>query len=222
VPVIEIGCSRRPCGDVITSGFVVPNLKVDSGRIRVLMVTESPPADPADGFWAKGDPFFLRTTRQAFADAGYLVATMRDIVSLGVYLTTAIKCPKRGYGVEAATIEECSHLLEKELDAFPKLESIVLLGDVAIKAINVIARRRTGKRAIPAGPTYRVREGEYWLNGVRLFPSYLTTGKSFLIEASKRRMAAEDIGAALGFARAGGGRRQGVYSSNVTRHSLVE
>ena len=197
MPVIDIDCSRRPCGDVITSGFMVPNLKVDSGRIRVLMVAESPPADPADGFWAKGDPFFLRTTRQAFAEAGFPVQKMGDIVALGVYLTTAIKCPKQGYGVAAQTIDACSYLLEKELDAYPQLEAVVLLGDVAIKAINVIARRRTGKPAIPAGPTYRVREGEYWLNGLRLFPSYLTTGKSFLIEASKRRMAAEDIGAAL-------------------------
>lgn len=194
---IKLECPSRPCADVFTPGFAVPARRVDRESIRVLMVAEAPPVDPADGFEARGDPFYLQTTRQAFSDAGFPVRTLGDINALGVHLTTAVKCPKRGYGVAAETISHCASLLEREMDAFPHLRAIVLLGDVAIKAMNVIARRRTGQRVIPSGPTYRVRKGEYRLGGVRLYPSYLTTGKSFLIEASKRRMAAEDIGAAL-------------------------
>jgi hypothetical protein len=34
---------------------------------------------------------------------------------LGVYLTTAVKCAKTGYGIETTTIQACSCLLEQEL-----------------------------------------------------------------------------------------------------------
>ena len=73
----------------------------------------------------------------------------------------------------------------------------MLMGDVAIGAFNAIARRRTGKRLIPSGPTYKVRGGEYWFEGKRVFPCYLQTGKSYLIERSKREMIAADLKAAL-------------------------
>ena len=49
----------------------------------------------------------------------------------------------------------------------------------------------------PAGSTYKIRCNEYYFSGIRVFPSYLQTGKNFLIEKSKRRMVAEDIGNAF-------------------------
>jgi uracil-DNA glycosylase len=42
-----------------------------------------------------------------------------------------------------------------------------------------------------------VRRGEYWFEGKRVFPSYLQTGRSYLIERSKREMSAADLKAAL-------------------------
>lgn len=45
---------------------------------------------------------------QAFNDAGAEVQSILDILDLGVYLTTAVKCGKTGYGISAATIAECS------------------------------------------------------------------------------------------------------------------
>ncbi len=71
------------------------------------------------------------------------------------------------------------------------------MGDVAIRALNTIARRQGEPRVIPAGSTYRLREGEYSLQGRRVFPSYLQAGPSFFIEKSKRRMIADDIRRAL-------------------------
>ena len=35
-----------------------------------------------------------------------------------IYLTTAVKCGKTAYGIKAATIKECSHLLEKDGEFF--------------------------------------------------------------------------------------------------------
>lgn len=128
---------------------------------------------------------------------GAEVSSIQDILDLGVYLTTAVKCGKAGYGIKAATIRECSFILEQELALFPNVKVFLLMGDVAIKAINAIARRAGEGRVIPAGSTYKIRGPEYHFRGRRALPSYLQAGPSFFIEKSKRRMIAEDIATAL-------------------------
>ena len=168
------------------------------------MISEAAPADLEDYYYAPGEPHFQQTTLLAFQDAGAQVSSFKDILSLGVYLTTAVKCGKTGYGIKAGTIKECSHILELELAFFPNVRAFLLMGDVAIKAINYIARRTDQERAIPAGSTYKIRGGEFYFRGARAFPSYLQVGPSFNIEKSKRRMIAEDIAAAINFANQGG------------------
>jgi hypothetical protein len=71
------------------------------------------------------------------------------------------------------------------------------MGDVAIKALNNIAKRAGEPRVIPAGSTYKIRGGEYHFREARAYPSYLQAGPSFFIEKVKRTMIAEDIAAAL-------------------------
>jgi uracil-DNA glycosylase len=73
----------------------------------------------------------------------------------------------------------------------------MLMGDVAIKSLNTIAKRAGEARVIPSGSTYKIRGGEYFFRGIRVFPSYLQVGPSFGIEKSKRRMIAEDIKTAV-------------------------
>lgn len=112
----------------------------------------------------------------------------------------AVRHPKTGPRISAATIRACAPVLASELERFPRACAYLLMGDVAIAAVNQIARSRTGRRAVPAGSTYRIRDGEYTLDGIRLFPSYLQAGPAWHIEASKRAMIAEDISAALDLA----------------------
>jgi uracil-DNA glycosylase len=126
------------------------------------------------------------------------VSSLQALLDLGIYFTTAVKCGKTGYGIKAATVKECSRILERELDLFPKVGAYLLMGDVAIKAVNYIAQRQGSGRAIPAGSTYKILGGEYFFRGQRAFPSYLQVGPSFGIEKSKLRMIAEDIAAAVG------------------------
>ena len=133
----------------------------------------------------------------AFQDAGAPVKSFQDILDLGVYLTSAVKCAKAGYGIKTATIEECSKILEKELALLPNIRVYLLMGDVAIKALNSIAKRNGEPRVIPAGSTYKIRGREYFFLGRRAFPSYLQAGPSFFIEKSKRKMIAQDIASAL-------------------------
>ena len=196
-----VGCTRFPCGDVNHDGYVVPAIDVRPGDVSTIMISEAAPADPRDYYYAKGEALYERTTVQAFNDAGVAVTSIKDVLRLGVYLTTAVKCAKTGYGIKAATIDECSIILEKELALFPKAKVVMLMGDVAIKALNCIARRAGEKRVIPAGSTYKIRGGKYFFRDRRVFPSYLQAGPSFFIEKSKRRMISEDIAAAVRLAK---------------------
>mgnify|MGYP001481607182 CR=1 FL=1 len=192
-----IGCKDFPCPDVRHDCYAVPGVEVEPERIKVVLISEAAPADPADYYYAEGDPLFQQTTVQAFKDAGAAVESVQDILDLGVYLTTAVKCGKTGYGIQTGTVVECSRILEQELDLFPNVRAYLLMGDVAIKAVNAIARRAGQPRAIPAGSTYKLRGPAYFFRGQRAFPSYLQAGPSFFIEKSKRQMIAEDIAAAL-------------------------
>lgn len=192
-----IGCKNFPCTDVRHDCYAIPDVEVEPEKVRIILISEAAPADPADYYYAAGDPLFQRTTVQAFQDAGVAVESVQDILNLGVYLTTAVKCGKTGYGIQTATVVECSRILEQELDLFPHVRAYLLMGDVAIKAVNAIARRAGQPRAIPAGSTYKLRGPAYYFRGQRAFPSYLQAGPSFFIEKSKRQMIAEDIAAAL-------------------------
>jgi uracil-DNA glycosylase len=134
---------------------------------------------------------------QAFHIGGVDVGSFEGLLEMGVYFTTAVKCGKIGYGIKAGPLKECSTILEKELDLFPNVKAYLLMGDVAIKSINYIAKRIGDGRSIPTGSTYKIRGGEFHFRGARAFPSYLQVGPSFGIEKSKQRMIGEDIAAAM-------------------------
>ena len=192
-----VHCDGFPCTDVRHEGHLVPGIEIDPQRVQILLISEAAPAQRDDYYYAAGTPLFAQTTVQAFQDAGADVSSIGDILALGVYLTTAVKCGKTGYGIRAATVKSCSEVLEAELDLFPNVQAYLLMGDVAIKAVNYIAKRAGEGRAIPAGSTYKIRDAAHFFRGRRAFPSYVQAGPSFFIEKSKRRMIAEDIAAAL-------------------------
>jgi len=196
-----VRCKEFPCADVRHECYVIPDIAVKPDDVSIILISEAAPADLADYYYATGDPLFQQTTVQAFNDAGADVSSIQDVLNLGVYLTTAVKCGKTGYGIQTNTIKECSLILEKELALFPNVKAFLLMGDVAIKAINAIAKRAGEGRVIPAGSTYKIRGQEYFFRGKRAFPSYLQAGPSFFIEKSKRKMIAEDIASALSLVR---------------------
>lgn len=194
----HVQCRDFPCGDVRHGSYVVPGIDLDPEAVQMVMISEAAPVDPADFYYAGAGALFEQTTVQAFVDAGAKVGSIQDILDLGVYLTPAVKCAKTGYGIATSTILECSRLLEAELALFPRAWVYWLMGDVAIRALNAIAKRLGEPRPIPTGPTYKIRGQEFTFRGIRVYPSYLQAGPSFFIEKSKRRMIAEDIAHGLG------------------------
>ncbi len=192
-----VACRDFPCQDVRHACYQVPDVELDPQRTRMVMISEAAARDPADDYYAPGTPLFAHTTLLAFQDAGVKVSTLQELLDLGVYFTSAVKCAKIGYGLKTATIRECARILEQELGLFPNVQVYLLMGDVAIQAVNSIARRTGELAVIPAGATYKIRGQIYSFRGTRALPSYLQAGPSFFIEKSKRKMIAEDIRTAV-------------------------
>jgi uracil-DNA glycosylase len=188
-----IRCADFPCLDTRRESYLIPNVKIDPAKVSILLISEATPENPVDYYYASENALFAQTTLLAFQDAGAKVKSINDILGLGVYLTTAVKCGKTGYGLATSTVEACSHLLEKEIALFPNVKVYLLMGDVAIKALNMIAKRGGEPRVIPAGATYKIRGGEFTFRGRRALPSYVQAGPAFFVEKVKRRMIAEDI-----------------------------
>jgi uracil-DNA glycosylase len=197
----SIKCEDFPCTEINQFGYLIPNVDIDPVRIKILMISEVPPENPKDYFYSDNNPFYMETTLQAFKDAGENVSSIQDIIDLGIYITTAVKCAKIGYTVPTSVIKNCSDILEKEIKLFPNVRVYILLGDVAIRSFNYIIKRISGEKVIPTGSTYKIRHNEFYYKEARVYPSYIITGKNFLIEKSKRKMIAEDIKSALKFIR---------------------
>lgn len=169
------------------------NVDVDQEKVRAIMINEVVPADPKQDFYGADDAAYLETAIPLFQKAGIHVNSISDILNLGVYITNAVKVPKAGYTISREQIEESLPFLEKELSLFPNVKVVMLMGDVAKKAFNMISKKTTRKNAVPGVSTYKLRNSEIYHEGIRIMPSYIMTGQNILIEKSKFEMAAEDI-----------------------------
>lgn len=177
---------------------LVPDVTLDPDKIRMIMISEVTPPNSDDYFYSrKPDGAFITSVLGLFKASGVDFETIDDIVNYGIYITTAVKTPKNDYTITTDTIREQLPILEAELDMFPNLKVIMLMGDVAKKAVNTIVRKRTKKGVIPSESTYKIRHQEFFYNGMRVFPSYIMTGENILIEKSKVGMITEDIRNAL-------------------------
>lgn len=182
---------QRLCGD--TRHLRLNDVNIEPETIRAIMINEIVPIDSDDDFYGKPDSAYMSTTIPLFRNAGIEVNSIQDILNLGIYITNAVKTPKSEYAVSKDSIEESLPYLKKELELFPNLHIVMLMGDVAKKAFNMISKKATGKNAVPSISTYKLRNTEIFYKGWRILPSYIMTGQNLLIEKSKFQMASEDI-----------------------------
>ena len=169
------------------------NVDIALETIRAIMINEVVPSCPEEDFYGKPDSAYMSTTIQLFRKAGIEVNSALDILNKGIYITNAVKMPKTEYAVSKENIEENLPYLERELALFPNVRVIMLMGDVAKKAFNMISKKATGKNAVPSISTYKLRNTEILYNGIRILASDIMTGQNILIEKSKFEMASEDI-----------------------------
>ena len=169
------------------------NVEVNPEIIQTIMINEVVPSSPEDDFYGKPDSAYMSTTIPLFRKAGIEIGSVQDILNNGIYITNAVKTPKSEYAVSKESIEDSLPYLEKELALFPNVKVIMLMGDVAKKAFNMICKKATKKNAVPSISTYKLRNTEIFYNGIRIMPSYIMTGQNILIEKSKFEMASKDI-----------------------------
>ena len=184
------------CPDVIIKKYFLKN-EFKKEKIKLILISEALPQNIQDYFDGKKEPSFIKNTNTIFNSLGFGYKTNWDYLDNGIYLTTAIKCVKKDYLVCSETLKNCSLILEKELDEFRNIKVIMLMGDFAIKTINYIWKRKFNERVIPAGSTYKIRNGVYESEGIRFLPSYTQTGDSFGLEKSKVKMITEDVEKAM-------------------------
>ena len=169
------------------------NVEVNPEIIQAIMINEVVPSCPEEDFYGKPDSAYMSTTIPMFRKAGIEIGSVQDILNNGIYITNAVKTPKSEYAVSKESIEDSLPYLEKELALFPNAKVIMLMGDVAKKAFNMICKKATKKNAVPSISTYKLRNTEIFHKGIRIIPSYIMTGQNILIEKSKFEMASKDI-----------------------------
>ena len=182
---------QQLCGD--TEFLRLNDVNIEPEKIRAILINEVVPVDSDDDFYGKSDSAYMSTTVPLFRKAGIEVKSIEDILNHGIYITNAVKTPKSEYTVSKESIDESVPYLEKELELFPNLQVVMLMGDVAKKAFNMISKKATKKNAVPSISTYKLRNTEIFYKEIRIIPSYIMTGQNILIEKSKFQMASEDI-----------------------------
>ena len=181
----------------IASDIYLNDIDIDPLTIKAIMINEVVPSDPVQDFYGAPDTDYLKTTIPLLQGAGTAVSSIQDILQLGIYITNAVKAPKTEYVIDKSSIENSLPYLEAELSLLPNLKVIMLMGDVAKKAFNMITKKSTKKNVIPAISTYKLRNSEIYYGDIRVMPSYIMTGGNILIEKSKVTMATEDIATML-------------------------
>ncbi len=182
---------QQLCGD--TQNLRLNDVNIEPETIQAIMINEVVPSCPEDDFYGKPDSAYMSTTIPMFRKAGIEVGLVQDILNRGIYITNAVKTPKSEYAVSKESIENSLPYLGKELALFPNVKVIMLMGDVAKKAFNMICKKATKKNAVPSISTYKLRNTEIFYKGIRIMPSYIMTGQNILIEKSKFEMASKDI-----------------------------
>lgn len=182
---------QQLCGD--TQNLRLNDVNIEPETIQAIMINEVVPSCPEEDFYGKPDSAYMSTTIPMFRKAGIEIGSVQDILNNGIYITNAVKTPKTEYAVSKESIEDSLPYLEKELALFPNAKVIMLMGDVAKKAFNMICKKATKKNAVPSISTYKLRNTEIFYNGIRIMPSYIMTGQNILIEKSKFEMASKDI-----------------------------
>lgn len=181
----------------ILNDIYLNDIEIDPIKIKAIMINEVVPSDPLQDFYGNPNADYLKTTIPLFKEVGAAINSIHEILQMGIYITNAVKTPKTEYTVDKNNIENSVPYLDAELSLFPNRKVIMLMGDVAKKAFNMITKKSTKRNLIPAVSTYKLRNSEIFYEDIRVMPSYIITGGNILIEKSKAAMVTEDIRAML-------------------------
>lgn len=171
------------------------NFQFQPETIRVLMVTDAYPEDDRSHY-VHSDPCTVawQNTQRIFAEAGVGVSSFQGLLDRGVLMEPCLEFVKPAR-ISPWHIRSGAVRIAEWIGGLPNLRAVALMGDVAIRCFNEMARPRlaSGRRLIPADYTYRVRGDQYLLGPLQIFPTYLHTCESFNGERAKQRALAADM-----------------------------
>ena len=104
------------------SGIYLNNIDVDPLTIKAIMINEVVPSDPLQDFYGSPDADYLKTAIPLLQGAGAEVASIQDVLKMGIYITNAVKTPKTEYAIDKSSIETSLPYLERELSLFPNIK----------------------------------------------------------------------------------------------------
>ena len=79
----------------IAKDIYLNNIEIDPLTVKAILINEVVPADPLQDFYGEPDADYLKTTIPLFRGAGTAVASMQDILQMGIYITNSVKTPKK-------------------------------------------------------------------------------------------------------------------------------
>lgn len=167
--------------------------RLDLNAVRLLLLTDGYPPDPNQHYiFSNPDTLAWHNSREVLSALGVDAHSFQEVLDRGILIVPSLDgvVPPK---VSPPEIASAAERLKALLGLLPNLTAIGLMGDVAIATFNQMHKGLSGTRLIPAGSTYKLRRQDFFWGDVQVFPSYLYTGKSYVIERSKRQMVAEDM-----------------------------
>lgn len=140
-------------------GMQLPGLCLDPAAIRTMMINEVVPECPEDDFYGSAPaPLYLSTALPLFRRGGLPACSIREVTDAGIYITNAVKRPKRETAVPQEMIEESLPVLERELSLFPNLRAVMLMGTSPERHSTELPAEKRGRMPFPPAPLIRSAE----------------------------------------------------------------
>ncbi len=71
--------------------YRVPEIEIETGDVSLALISEAGASEAGGHRYGQGDPVFERNPILAFTDAGVDLSSVRDLLGLHAWLTTAVK-----------------------------------------------------------------------------------------------------------------------------------
>jgi hypothetical protein len=159
------------------------------------MLTDTLPEEPHEHY-IYSDPANVawQNTRSLFAEAGVTVRSYQDLLDQGVLMDPCLDLIRPGR-ISPWHIRYGAVRISEWLTRLPQLRAIGLMGDVAIRCFNEMARPRwaSARRLLPGDANYRMQGNRFFLGRIEVFPTYLHTSATFPLERAKQKALADDM-----------------------------
>lgn len=92
------------------------------------MINEVVQHKPSEDFYREHNSNYIKTVIDILQSVGAQVNSIDDILKIGIYITNAVKTPKKEYTIDKSSIKNSLPYLEEEISLFKNIKVIILMG----------------------------------------------------------------------------------------------